>query len=168
MRTINGVLTLVLGLAGCRVSGEPAAASAPADPAAGEVAMAGAGPDAAALLVPVHINGAGPFNLVLDTGATFTCVTTELAEQLQLPDQRGAVGIGAGVHTTARVRIIRYDSVRVGLAVVHDMPGCVLDLSALDIVETGVDGLLGLNFLRAFDVQLDFRRGILTLTSPAN
>jgi predicted aspartyl protease len=168
MRRLLALLTLALALPGCRMSGEPAAASAPADPAAGEVALEGVGPDDAALIVPVHINGAGPFNLVLDTGATFTCVTTELAGQLHLPDQRGAVGIGAGVHSTARVRIIRYDSVRVGPAIVHDMPGCVLDLSALNVVETGVDGLLGLNFLRAFDVQLDFRRGILTLTTPAD
>jgi hypothetical protein len=29
-----------------------------------------------------------------------------------------------------------------------------------------VDGLLGLNFLRSFDVHLDFTRDVLTLTSP--
>jgi hypothetical protein len=33
-------------------------------------------------------------------------------------------------------------------------------------VGTEVDGLLGLNFLRAFDVQLDFARNVLTLTAP--
>jgi hypothetical protein len=29
-----------------------------------------------------------------------------------------------------------------------------------------VDGLLGMNFLRSFDVRLDFTRDVLTLTTP--
>lgn len=161
------ILLLAMACAGCQVDGEPAAVHAPADPAAGEVALEPTGSQDAALLVPVYVNGAGPFNLVLDTGATFTCVTTAVAEQLQLPEQRGAVGFGAGVHATARVPIIRYDSLRVGNASVSDMAGCVLDLTSLEAIGASVDGLLGLNFLRAFDVQLDFRRNVLTLTAQA-
>jgi predicted aspartyl protease len=159
--------SLLLTLASCQLGGEPATTHAPADTTAGEVQLQFVGTGEAALVAPVYINGAGPFNLVLDTGATYTCVTTELAEQLNLPDQRGAVGIGTGVHATARVRIIRFDSVRVGAAIAHSMPGCVLDLTALETVGTSVDGLLGLNYLRAFDVGLDFQRNVLTLTAPA-
>jgi predicted aspartyl protease len=164
----HAAASLLLTLAGCQLGGEPAATDAPADPAAGEVQLHFAGTGEAALVAPVYINGAGPFNLVLDTGATYTCVTTALAEQLSLPDQRGTVGIGTGVHATARVRIIRFDSVRVGAATAHAMPGCVLDLTALEIVGASVDGLLGLNFLRAFDVSLDFQRNVLTLTAPGS
>jgi predicted aspartyl protease len=157
---------LLLLPAACRVDGEPARVEAATDPAAGEVVMQLVGANEAALVVPVHINGAGPFELVLDTGATFTCVTPAVAEQLDLPEQPGAVGIGAGVQAAGRVRIIRFDSVRVGSASAHDMAGCVIDLSSLQAVGTEVDGLLGLNFLRAFDVQLDFARNVLTLTAP--
>jgi predicted aspartyl protease len=161
----HATASLLLLLAGCQFGGEPAATHAPADAAAGEVPLEFLGAGEAALVAPVFINGAGPFNLVLDTGATFTCVTTALADRLNLPDQRGAVGLGTGVHATARVRIIRFDSVRVGAATAHAMPGCVLDLTALEIAGTDVDGLLGLNFLRAFDVRLDFQRNVLTLTA---
>jgi predicted aspartyl protease len=152
--------------AGCVPDGEPASAEAPADTAAGETSITFVGMGDAALVVPVEINGSGPYELVLDTGATYTCVTESLAAALDLPEQRGAVGIGAGVHGSARVRIVRFDSVRVGSAIARDMPGCVLDLSTLEAVGTSVDGLLGLNFLREFDVRLDFGRNVLTLTSP--
>jgi predicted aspartyl protease len=170
MRTaaIVFVAVLVPALAGCQLGGEATETRAPVDAAEGEVPLAFAGAGEAALVVPVRINGAGPFSLVLDTGATFTCVTTEVAAQLDLPEQRGAVGRGTGVHATMPVRIIRFDSVRVGAASAHDMPGCVLDLTALEIAGTSVDGLLGLNFLRAFDVHLDFRRNVLTLTAASS
>jgi predicted aspartyl protease len=158
------ILLALVALGGCQIDGAPTSVRAPVDAAAGEVTLVPTGSQDAALLVPVHVNGAGPFNLVLDTGATFTCVTTEVAAQLQLPEQRGAVGYGAGVHAAARVPIIRFDSLRVGNASVADIPGCVLDLSSLQAISATVDGLLGLNFLRAFDVQLDFRRNVLTLT----
>lgn len=159
---------LVAGLvAACEVGGAPATVDAPADAAAGEVELEFVGANDAALVVPVHINGEGPFRLVLDTGATYTCVTTELAARLDLPAQRGAVGFGAGVHGGGRVQLVRYDSVRIGNASAHDMGGCVLDLSSLEVVGTAVDGLVGLNFLRAFDVHLDFQRNIVTLSAPA-
>jgi predicted aspartyl protease len=158
-------LGVLLLLAGCRMSGEPAQVEAPADTAAGEVPLRFVGAGDAAIVVATFINGEGPFDLVVDTGATYTCVTAELAERLALPDQRGAVGIGAGVHGAGRVRIVHFDSVRVGAAMTADMAGCALDLSALEAVGTSVDGLLGLNFLRSFDVRLDFSRNVLTLTS---
>jgi predicted aspartyl protease len=152
-------------VAGCEVSGEPGSTSAPATREDGAIPLRFVGAQDAAMVVPVHINGEGPFDLVLDTGATFTCVTPEVAERLQLPEERGAVGIGAGVHAAGRVGIVRFDSLRVGAAAATDMPGCVLDLSALQAVGTEVDGLLGLNFLRSFDVHLDFGRDVLALTA---
>lgn len=158
----------VLVLSGCRQDGSPGRVQAPVDGDAGEVALEPVGRNEAALVVPVHINGQGPFDLVLDTGATFTCVTEAVAEQLGLPDRPGAVGFGAGVHSAGRVRIVQYDSLRVGAATAHDLSGCVLDLSSLDMMGTSVDGLLGLNFLRSFDVRLDFVRNVVTLTAPAN
>jgi hypothetical protein len=163
---VSGALASLL--TACQLDGAPSAVDGPVDTAAGEVPMELAGANEAALMVPVFINGEGPFRLVLDTGATFTCVTTELAARLDLPEQRGAIGYGAGVHSAGRVRLVRYDSVRVGNASARDMGGCVLDLSSLDVLGAAVDGLLGLNFLRAFDVQLDFRRSVVTLTAPAS
>lgn len=144
-------------------TGAPARVEAPADPALGEIAMRMAGPNEAALMVDVFLNGEGPYEFVLDTGATFTCVSRPRAEELDLPARRGATGFGAGIGGTGRVDLVRVDSLRVGEARAFDLTACVLDLDHLDVLGTEIDGLLGLNVLREFTVTLDFERGVIRL-----
>lgn len=146
----------------CDVGVRPEGAEAPADSAAGEVAFELVGPNDAALVVPVTINGQGPFRFVLDTGATLTCVDDALAGRLELPDAAGAA-FGAGVGGQGRVRIVEIDSIAVGAASAHGVTACALDLSGMQQAGVEVDGLLGLNFLQSFRVTLDFERGILLL-----
>jgi predicted aspartyl protease len=159
------MMLFLLVLGACQFDGRPAETEAPADAAAGEIAMTRVGANDAAIVVPVHINGQGPFDLVLDTGATVTCVTPDVSERLALPAQRGVRGYGAGVGGAGRVELVRYDTLRVGAAAAFDLPGCVIDLASLEAIGTRVDGLLGLNFLQSFDVRLDFGRDVLTLTA---
>lgn len=156
---------LVVLLAACQLSA-PARVEAPADSAAGEVAIEWAGPNQAALLVPVYINGTGPHSFVLDTGATLTCVDQGVAAELSLPEATGQIGFGAGVGTAGRMRLVRIDSVRVGQARAIDLPACSLDLSTMEQIGVELDGLLGLNFLRSFRVAIDFERDVVTLQEP--
>lgn len=159
------VLAAVLATAGCE-GALPARVSVQADTAGGEVPLRVAGRGGAVLMVAAHINGAGPFNLVLDTGATLTCVDEQLASQLRLPRKTGAVGVGAGVGGSGRVALVQVDSVRLGGSIVRNLTACVLDLRHLrDLGAGGVSGLLGLNFLTGFHVTLDFERRLLTLKS---
>lgn len=148
-------------------TGSPAAASAPADSAAGEVEFRIAGPGGSALAVPAYINGRGPFELILDTGATFTCLDTALVRELALPERPGVIGAAVGVSGTGRVKFVRVDSMRVGAARVRALTACAMDLSALRPLGAEVHGLLGLNFLRSFHVTLDFERDVMSLTQPA-
>lgn len=145
---------------------QPARVEAPADTGAGEVGFELAGPGGAALIVPVHLNGEGPFDFVLDTGATLTCVDQALAERLELPERRGQIGMGAGVEGTGRVRLVGIDSLRVGDTRAHDLGACTLDLAHIEMIGVEVDGLLGLNFLQEFRVTLDFQRNVVTLEEP--
>jgi predicted aspartyl protease len=138
----------------------------PADSAAGEIAFELAGPGGAALLVPVHINGAGPFRFVFDTGATVTCVDDELATTLALPEVRGVMGTAAGVGGQGGVRLVALDSLRMGAVGVHELQACVVDLEHLGGMGLDLDGLIGLNVLREFRVTLDFERNIITLGEP--
>ena len=149
--------------AGCEMGGAPARVEAPADSAAGEVAFELAGPNDAALLVPVYLNGQGPFDFVLDTGATFTCVDRDVAQRLQLPERTGALGIGAGVGGAGRIRLVRVDSLRVGASRALDVTACELDLAQVEQIGLEVDGLLGLNVLKEFRMTLDFEREVLIL-----
>ena len=159
---------LILQLPSCDV-GAPARVSVPADSLAGEVPFRLAGAGGAMLLVAVTINGQGPYDLVLDTGATLTCLDSQLARDLELPRAAGAFGYGAGVGGTGRVALVQVDSLRLGEAHAEDLTACVLDLDHLGQLhgfgsgETRVHGLLGLNFLRNYRVSLDFERNIVSL-----
>jgi predicted aspartyl protease len=164
MKASGYVAILLLGLvAGCQRTAAPARVEAPPDSAAGELAFELAGPGGAALMVPVYLNGQGPFDFVLDTGATLTCVDQAVATRLQLPTARGMVGVGAGVGGAGRMQMLRVDSVRVGAARAEEMTVCALDLKHTRAVGLEIDGLLGLNFLRSFRVTLDFERKVLHL-----
>lgn len=143
----------------------PGRVTVQADTAGGEVPLRVAGRGGAVLLVAVHINGAGPYNLVLDTGATLTCIDERLARELALPRKTGAVGLGAGVGGSGRVALVQVDSIRVGSSSVANLTACVLDLRHLrDLGAGGVNGLLGLNFLNGFRVTLDFEQRLMTLS----
>lgn len=146
---------------------EAAAVSAPADSAAGELPFRLVGPGGAAIVVPVSINGREPVDLILDTGATLTCVDTALAREMALPERRRAVGMAVGVGAAGRVRLHAVDSLRVGGAVARGLTVCAMDLRALRALGPGVHGLLGLDVLRNFRVTLDFEREVLRLAPPA-
>lgn len=153
--------------AACGEAGAPARVDAPADSAAGEVPFQLAGPGGAALIVPVHIGGEGPFDFVLDTGATLTCVEETLSERLALSEPTGVVGAGAGVQGAGRMRLVQIDSLRVGAATAQDLLACELDLQHIGQLGLDIQGLLGLNFLRSFRVTLDFERSVVGLQDPS-
>jgi hypothetical protein len=157
---------LALSGAGCEQTGAPRSVSVAADSAAGDIPFRLVGPGGAALVVAVMVNGEGPFDLILDTGATLTCLDEALARQLALPERRGMVGAGVGVGGAGRVRLHQADSLQIGPATAREILVCSLDLSAIQTLGTGARGLVGLNFLRQFHVELDFAKGILRLTSP--
>ena len=163
--SMSCALAALLAL-GCMDTG-PARVDAPVDAAGGEIAFELAGPGEAALVVPVRINGAGPFDFVLDTGATVTCLDDALAAQLALPEVKGVIGTGAGIGGQGRLRLVRIDSLQIGGITAHELEACVVDLGNLEGLGLELHGLVGLNVLREFRVTLDFQRNVLTLEKPA-
>jgi predicted aspartyl protease len=138
------------------------------EPEPGEVRFELAGPGGAALLVPVRVNGAGPFPFVLDTGATLTCVDEALMEELSLPEQTGSFAVGGTIGGMGRMRLVGLDSIEVGTARATDLQACVLDLAPMRKAGLEFRGLLGLNFLRGYRVTLDFSTEMLRLDPPAD
>ena len=79
MRT--GAIAIALMAAAPSFAQTPVADVPPTDDATLPTGM-----DAASrMTVPVMVNGKGPFNFVIDTGADRTVVSRELAERLALP-----------------------------------------------------------------------------------
>jgi hypothetical protein len=159
----------VAGVAGCTEGMRPSSVSvadSAADSSAGELPFRWAGPAGTAIVVPVRINGRDAVDLILDTGATLTCLDTALATELALPEQRAMMGAAVGIGGAGRVRLHSVDSLQIGPAVARDLTVCAMDLQALRTIGGNARGLLGLNVLRSFRVTLDFERKTLQL-APA-
>ncbi|HKH90252.1 MAG TPA: retropepsin-like aspartic protease [Gemmatimonadaceae bacterium] len=163
---VLGVLALGVASSSACADVGPVDATPPADSASGELGFRLAGPGGAAIVVPVYINGRGPIDLILDTGATITCVDSSLTRELSLPEQRLTIGTAIGVGGAGRVRLHRVDSLRVAGSTTRRLSVCGMDLSAMKVVAPSVRGLLGLNVLRRFTVTLDFERQVLRLAAP--
>ncbi len=116
---------------------------------------------------PIHVEAeiSGPtgrsnLRLLLDTGATTSLIATAMLVAVGYdPDastSRVAVTMGSGVEFVPRIVLTRLTTLgqhRIGFSVLsHPLPG-----------EAGVDGLLGLDFLRGHVVTLDFRGGLIAL-----
>jgi predicted aspartyl protease len=120
-------------------------------------------------LVVVRTQVAGPsgvavLRLALDTGATRTLINASLLVAIGYDPaavlERTEVTTGSGVEFAALVsisRIVALGAERTDFPVLaHTLPP-----------SAGVDGVLGLDFLRGHVLTLDFQKGGLTLTRPA-
>jgi len=103
------------------------------------------------MLGPVKVEGTGPHQFVVDTGATRSVIAQELAAELGLARGRDVLihGIaGDEIAPTARVRAFE-----VARIVNRD-----LEMPMLPRRRLGADGLLGLDALKGRAVELDYRR----------
>lgn len=112
------------------------------------------------IAVPVVVNGAGPFVFILDTGAARSIVADDLARELAAPVvAKSEVVTSAG---SAMRLVVRLASVGVASAEVNAVLAPVLPAASLARLGRGVRGLLGQDFLSAFNYTLDYRRRRLT------
>lgn len=118
--------------------------------------------DLSMIIVPVSINGAGPYDFVLDTGSSKTIVDRKLAEKLGLPllGDNNVVGALA----TTRMSVVRVNSLTVAGATVQG--GEVFSSDRPATVNGKVRGVLGEDFLRNFDVLIDYRHQSIRLEPP--
>jgi predicted aspartyl protease len=117
--------------------------------------------DLSMIIVPVSINGSGPYDFMLDTGCAKTMVDQKLAEELRLPrvgDRRIA-----GVLASAKMSVVHLDSLSVAGASVAG--GEVYSSDHPATVTGKVRGVLGEDFLKNFDVLIDYRHQIIQLES---
>src|SRR5579872_2770442 len=80
------------------------------------------------MLVPVMINGKGPFNLILDTGATGTVITSDLAKEIGI--RAGAQTQAHGVTGAVAASKAEVESLAVGDAQVSDQAITIIERSA--------------------------------------
>jgi predicted aspartyl protease len=115
------------------------------------------------ILVPVYVEGKGPYEFILDTGAYRCLLSPELSSEIGIKpeSQQWATGLGG----TIKISAARVSSLAVGTARQENIEVAITgELSRLgEAVQSRVDGVLGSNFLRDFRVALDYRRSVVRL-----
>jgi hypothetical protein len=105
--------------------------------------------EAKRMVVPVFINGRGPFGFVVDTGANRSVVATEVAAECGLSSAGQA-----DVHGIAGVEPANMAAVR--RLAVGEVVSSGLELPTVPRARLGADGLLGVDILRGRRMSLDF------------
>jgi clan AA aspartic protease (TIGR02281 family) len=108
------------------------------------------------MTVPVMINGQGPFKFIIDTGASRTVISKELAAKLGL-----AEGKRAPIHTmngVDQIRLVTIPLLQMSNAEVRNIKA-----PALQARYIGADGLLGIDSLQNQEIVIDFRSKQMTV-----
>lgn len=123
-------------------------------------------PGTRVIVVPVQLAGpskATERDLVLDTGASYVMVASRVLEDIGYAitdmDRTIRVTTASGIED---LPLVKLDAVTALGVTVHGVEAVCHDLPA----GSGVDGLLGLSFLRHLDLNLHLRSGVIEAVTP--
>lgn len=170
------LVALSLAIGACSLAVTPTSGSSGANTSGGSVSTGSGqstpvkilhgGGGAAMILVPITIDGHGPYNFALDTGAGITLIDTQLADTLHLP-VTGDSGNVAGVGGSQAITPVHVDSWSAGK----------ITLPAADVASTNlpsfrqnsdVHGLLGSDILSRFGrITINYDTGELSVSGLA-
>lgn len=106
------------------------------------------------VVVPVMINGQGPFRFIVDTGANHSTISPRLVRALGLTPSDEATVLVDGITGAAQVSFVRIERLQTG--------DLTIDGTALPIVwapvMAGADGILGAAGLSEKSLMIDFQR----------
>lgn len=122
------------------------------------------------IVIPVTLNGAGPFDFILDTGAPVTILgATSLAQRLGVTLERSASIGGAGDGDAPAAAVSEPVTIAVGDVVVDRARVVVFDLTDPLAQASGrqYHGVIGKLLFDRFVVCIDFDGGVIELFDPA-
>ena len=119
------------------------------------------------VFVPVTLNGKGPFQMLLDTGADTGGISLETMRVIAAP-VAGRERIGGAGEGTDAVLKTRIASLQIGSAVFRDQPMMAERFGALnDVIGfQSFDGILGQAVFRRYVVEVDFAASRVRLIEP--
>ena len=110
------------------------------------------------VIVSVNFNNSTAANLLLDTGASRTMISSRIARILRL--QSIGSGTGYGIGGVVTVSAARVESVKLGEVERQNLLVMIHDFSP----DASYEGLLGFDFLSHFHMSLDLQKALLVLT----
>ena len=117
------------------------------------------------IVVPVMVNGTGPWNFLLDTGCTSSMISVELQRQLNAPDV-GHSDVALLTEMRRDQRVLLND-VRVGNTIFAGLQVLADKMDNVRNLVPGLNGILGEDFLSQFDVLIDYDKRWLYIDVPA-
>lgn len=118
-----------------------------------------------AVVVPVTVNGTGPYSFLIDTGSSHTAVTERLASDLQAPRVAKTQLSSAGGDQWAAV--VRIDRLATSALEFCDVLATELPPNALGN-GAAIDGVLGRDVLERQSFSIDYRRRMVQWPADAN
>lgn len=106
------------------------------------------------MTVAVHVNGRGPYQFVVDSGADSSVVGLRIARDLALP--AGTPVILNSTTATSLVDRVMVDELKLGRSAIGN-----LELPALNERDIGADGLIGIDVLVEQRLMMDFEKQLI-------
>jgi predicted aspartyl protease len=120
----------------------------------------------ALMVIPVTVNGRGPFDFMVDTGSQVTVVDPSLAQELGLKTL-GTVGL-VSTASYAQASSSVLDSLKAGGQAVGHSLAVVQNLGQIQAADPHIRGVLGEDFLAHFDLLIDYGRKVLCLDATGS
>ena len=109
-----------------------------------------------AVVAPVSINDRGPFLFLLDTGSSHSVLSESLARHLRLAPVASTTVLTS---TGREMRVVvTLDLTAIGTARSEGLLASVVPATRLAAIARGIEGIIGQDFLSAFNYTLDYRR----------
>lgn len=112
------------------------------------------------VIIPVFLNGKGPFNFILDTGVGPMLLTDPgLLAGLNLSPLRAITIKGLGSSESLQAHVLENINISIGKHIKGAIPAAILDRDALNLSGfTGIPihGLIGYDFFNSFTVQINY------------
>ena len=118
------------------------------------------------LLIPVTLNGAGPFWMIVDSGAGISSLSTRAAHDINLRLGLVRTSTGAG-NNTYNVYSIFPPKVETAGVAVDIKPAAAADLQPTEeVAGRRLDGILGHDLFQSYVVDIDYAGRRITLHDP--
>ncbi|MGY0038230.1 retropepsin-like aspartic protease [Pedobacter sp. NJ-S-72] len=122
------------------------------------------------IVIPVYINGKGPYNFLLDTGVAQMIITdTTFLADLDIKNAQTVKVQGYGFGDNIEAVLTRNITAKVGKATIKNIPTAIFKKDIFDLssyLGIKIYGILGYYFFNSFVVKINYSAGRLTFYSP--
>jgi len=115
------------------------------------------GSDKPIIIVKAKVNGKGPFDFAVDTGASATALSKQLAQKLEISETRDTLRKGHCCCGEIDAAMADVKSVEVGDTGVKDVQVALMDLTSISkMLKIDLAGIIGYTFMKDYKVSIDY------------